>query len=241
MTIWNPWRGCHRKSEGCLHCYIHKGDAKRGVDTSLIRRSDKLDLPLQKKKNGEYRVAPGSTVYVCFQSDFLIEEADAWRRECWQIMKERSDLHFIFLTKRIERFMTCIPSDWGNGYANVTVGVSVENQRRADERLSILNDLPIVHKNIILQPLISSMDIRKYLKGVELVIVGGESDNQARVLDYQWVLDIRDQCIRAGCAFEFRQCGTYFRKDGVLYKMKTKDLGWQARKAGINYDPKEER
>ena len=137
--------------------------------------------------------------------------------------------------------MTCIPSDWGNGYANVTVGVSVENQRREDERLSILNDLPIVHKNIILQPMISSMDIRKYLKGVELVIVGGESDNQARVLDYQWVLDIRDQCIRAGCAFEFRQCGTYFRKDGVLYKMKTKDLGWQARKAGINYDPKEER
>lgn len=241
MTIWNPWRGCHRKSEGCLHCYIHKGDAKRGVDTSLIRRSDMYDLPSQRKKNGEYRVAPGSTVYVCFQSDFLIEEADAWRRECWQIMKERSDLHFIFLTKRIERFMTCIPSDWGNGYANVTVGVSVENQRRADERLSILNDLPIVHKNIILQPMISSMDIRKYLKGVELVIVGGESDNQARVLDYQWVLDIRDQCIRAGCAFEFRQCGTYFRKDGVLYKMKTKDLGWQARKAGINYDPKEER
>lgn len=241
MTIWSPWRGCHRKSEGCLHCYIHKGDAKRGVDTSLIRRSDMYDLPSQRKKNGEYRVAPGSTVYVCFQSDFLIEEADAWRRECWQIMKERSDLHFIFLTKRIERFMTCIPSDWGNGYANVTVGVSVENQRRADERLSILNDLPIVHKNIILQPMISSMDIRKYLKGVELVIVGGESDNQARVLDYQWVLDIRDQCIRAGCAFEFRQCGTYFRKDGVLYKMKTKDLGWQARKAGINYDPKEER
>lgn len=241
MTIWNPWRGCHRKSEGCLHCYIHKGDAKRGVDTSLIRRSDMYDLPSQRKKNGEYRVAPGSTVYVCFQSDFLIEEADAWRRECWQIMKERSDLHFIFLTKRIERFMTCIPSDWGNGYANVTVGVSVENQRRADERLSILNDLPIVHKNIILQPMISSMDIRKYLKGVELVIVGGESDNQARVLDYQWVLDIRDQCIRAGCAFEFRQCGTYFREDGVLYKMKTKDLGWQARKAGINYDPKEER
>ena len=241
MTIWNPWRGCHRKSEGCLHCYIHKGDAKRGVDTSLIRRSDMYDLPSQRKKNGEYRVAPGSTVYVCFQSDFLIEEADAWRRECWQIMKERSDLHFIFLTNRIERFMTCIPSDWGNGYANVTVGVSVETQRRADERLSILNDLPIVHKNIILQPMISSMDIRKYLKGVELVIVGGESDNQARVLDYQWVLDIRDQCIRAGCAFEFRQCGTYFRKDGVLYKMKTKDLGWQARKAGINYDPKEER
>lgn len=54
------------------------------------------------------------------------------------MIRERSDLHFIFLTKRIERFMDCIPYDWGNGYTNVTVGVSVENQKRADERLSIL-------------------------------------------------------------------------------------------------------
>ena len=136
--------------------------------------------------------------------------------------------------------MDCIPYDWGNGYTNVTVGVSVENQKRADERLSILKQLPIVHKNIILQPMISAIDLSGYLDGVELVIVGGESDQQARVLDYAWVLDVRRQCVEAKTAFTFRQCGTYFRKDDVLYHMKTKDLGWQARKAGIDYDPKEE-
>ena len=240
MAIWNPWRGCHRKSEGCMHCYIHKGDAKRGVDTSLIIKTDKFDAPIARKKNGKYKIGFGSIVYVCFQSDFLIAEADEWRSECWDMIRERSDLHFIFLTKRIERFMDCIPYDWGNGYTNVTVGVSVENQKRADERLSILKQLPIVHKNIILQPMISAIDLSGYLDGVELVIVGGESDRQARVLDYAWVLDVRRQCVEAKTAFTFRQCGTYFRKDGVLYHMKTKDLGWQARKAGINYDPKEE-
>ena len=240
MAIWNPWRGCHRKSEGCMHCYIHKGDAKRGVDTSQIIKTDKFDAPIARKKNGEYKIKSGSIVYVCFQSDFLIAEADEWRSECWDMIRERSDLHFIFLTKRIERFMDCIPYDWGNGYTNVTVGVSVENQKRADERLSILKQLPIVHKNIILQPMISAIDLSGYLDGVELVIVGGESDQQARVLDYAWVLDVRRQCVEAKTAFTFRQCGTYFVKDGILYHMKTKDLGWQARKAGIDYDPKEE-
>ena len=48
---------------------------------------------------------PGQTVYLCFSSDFLVEDADAWRLECWQMIRERSDLHFLFLTKRIERFM----------------------------------------------------------------------------------------------------------------------------------------
>ena len=82
MAIWNPWRGCHRKSEGCMHCYIHKGDAKRGVDTSLIIKTDKFDAPIARKKNGEYKIKSGSIVYVCFQSDFLIAEADKWRSEC---------------------------------------------------------------------------------------------------------------------------------------------------------------
>lgn len=54
-------------------------------------------------------------------------------------MKERSGLHFLFLTKRIERFMDCIPDDWGDGYENVTVGCTIENQDRADFRLNIFS------------------------------------------------------------------------------------------------------
>lgn len=49
MAFWNPWRGCHRKSEGCRYCYIHKGDARRGVDTNMIIRSERFDAPLEKR------------------------------------------------------------------------------------------------------------------------------------------------------------------------------------------------
>ena len=64
--------------------------------------------------------------------------------------------------------------------------------------------------------------------------VGGESDRDARPLDYDWVLDIREQCIRKDVDFEFRQCGTRFVKDGKEYRLQTKDLCKQARLAGIN-------
>lgn len=94
--------------------------------------------------------------------------------------------------------------------------------------------MPIKHKNIICQPLIEKIHIEKYLDNVELVVVGGESDRNARPLDYDWVLDIREQCIRKEVPFEFRQCGTYFVKDGKEYTIPTKQLMSQARKANIN-------
>lgn len=236
MAMWSPWRGCHRRSEGCLHCYIHKGDAKRGTDTGHILRGDKFDAPVQKNQKGEYRMKPGQTVYLCFSTDFFLEEADPWRPACWAMMKERSDLHFLFLTKRIDRFWQCIPPDWGEGYENVTMGCTVENQARADERLSLFSTLPIRHKNIICQPLIGPIDLSSHLAGVELVVVGGESDKEARPLDYAWVLSLRRQCQEAGVAFSFRQCGTHFIKEGKHYTLPVRELTKQARKAGIDLD-----
>lgn len=117
MSMWNPWRGCKKCSDGCLHCYIQKGDAKRGVNTAEIVKTKDFAKPVEKKKNGEYKMKAG-TVYLCFSSDFLIEEADTWRTECWSMIKERQDCTFLFLTKRIERFMQCIPDDWNDGYEN---------------------------------------------------------------------------------------------------------------------------
>ena len=241
MAMWNPWRGCRRYSEGCKYCYIHKGDLKRGMDTENIVKTANFYAPVAKNKSADYKMKSGQTVYVCFSSDYLIEDADFWRDECWRMMRERSDLHFIFLTKRIERFEKCMPSDWGDGYDNVTVGCTVENQDRADYRLSIFKALPIKHKNIICQPLIESIDIEQYLDNVELVIVGGESDKNARALDYSWVLRIRQQCISHNSRsaqkthFEFRQCGTHFIKDGKAYNLNVRELCSQAKKANINF------
>lgn len=237
MPMWSPWRGCRRLSEGCSFCYIHMGDLKRGVDTEEIVKTGNFYAPIEKDKNGTYKMKPG-TVYVCFQGDFLIEEADEWRRECWEMMRERSDCHFIFITKRIARFEECKPTDWGDGYDNVTVGVSCENQQTVDERLSILTTQKIKSKNIILQPLIEEVNIEPHIAGVELVIVGGEYGKNARPLLYEWVLNIREQCIKANVAFEFRQVATHFVKDGKEYTLAYNQLAKQAKAAGIEFKPK---
>ena len=121
------------------------------------------------------------------------------------------------------------------GYENVTVCCTIENQLNADKKLSVFRSLPIKHKCITAQPLIERVNLEPYLDGVELVVVGGESDKDARPLDYDWVLDIREQCIRKQVDFEFRQCGTHFIKDGRQYKLQIRDLCRQARLAGINY------
>ncbi len=67
------------------------------------------------------------------------------------------------------------------------------------------------------------------------MVVGGESDTNARPLDYTWVLNIREQCIRKNVSFEFRQCGTYFIKGGKQYKLQTKDLCKQAKLSNIDF------
>ena len=234
MKIWNPWRGCIKCSEGCKFCYVYKGDYKKKIDTSNIIKTDDFDLPIQKNKKGEYKIKSGQKIYVYFQSDFLIKEAALWREDCWKMMKERSDLYFIFLTKRIDRFLDCIPPDWESGYENIEIGVSVSTQENVDEKISILSNLPIKYKDIICQPLIEKITLTKYLDKINLVVVGGESDYSARSLDYDWVLSIREECLEHDVPFEFRQTGTYIIKDGTKHQIVIKDQGRVARELMIN-------
>ena len=237
MAMWNPWRGCKKCSDGCLRCYIHKGDLKRNVNTNEIVKTKDFEKPIEKLKNGRYKMKSG-IVYLCFSTDFLIDEADEWRSLCWNMIRERQDCTFLFLTKRIDRFMSCIPDDWEDGYDNVVVCCTIENQKNADYKLSTFKDLPIKHKCITAQPLLEKIDIEKYLDDIVLVVVGGESDINARPFNYDWALSIREQCIRKNVNFEFRQCGTYTIKDGKQYKIQTKDLCKQAKLANINYKKK---
>ena len=104
MPLWNPWRGCNKISEGCKYCYIHKADYKRNIDISQIVKTKDFFKPVEKYKNGNYKIKNG-IVYLCFSSDFLIEEADIFRKECFDMIKKRSDL--TFLTKRTDRFPKC--------------------------------------------------------------------------------------------------------------------------------------
>lgn len=73
--------------------------------------------------------------------------------------------------------MECIPDDWNNGYDNVVVCCTIENQKNADKKLSVFQTLPIKYKCITAHPLLERIHIERYLDDIELVIVGGESNN----------------------------------------------------------------
>ncbi len=238
-TFWNPWHGCIKKSEGCLNCYVYARDEKYELDASKTYKTKTYRAPVEKDRRGEYKIPAGTTVYTCFTSDFLLEAADEWRAEAWDMMRERSDLHFFIITKRIERFSSVLPHDWGDGWDNVTICCTVENQKRADERLPIYIQSPIKHKVIVCEPLLEPIDLSPYLKeGIESVSVGGESGERARECDYAWVLDIREQCVSANVSFSFHQTGANFIKDGRKYRIEKRLHHSQARNAGIDYDAK---
>lgn len=235
MPLWNPWHGCHKLSEGCKYCYVYSGDAKRGVDSSILTQTKNFDLPLRKNKKGEYKIPSGSLVYTCFTSDFFNEDADQWRASAWQMIKERSDLRFLMITKRIDRFELCTPPDWGDGYDHVTICCTVENQDRADYRLPIYKAAPIRHKIIICEPLLERIDLTPYLdSSIEQVVAGGESGREARICNFEWILEMRDLCVQKDISFWFKQTGSRFLKDGQLYKIGHRLQHAQARKAGLN-------
>lgn len=235
-SIWNPWHGCHKISAGCKNCYVYRGDAKRGVDSSIITQTKNFDLPVRRKRNGEYKIPSGIEVATCFTSDFFHPDADKWRTEAWQMMKERADLNFLMITKRIDRIYDIIPEDWGNGYDNVTICCTVENQDRAEFRLPIYKDAPIKHKIIICEPILERIDLKSFVgPWVEQIVVGGESGNEARICDYSWVMEIRQLCIDNDISFWFKQTGYRFVKDGRLYRIKRQFQHSQARKSGLNY------
>ena len=159
--IWNPWHGCTKISPGCKYCYVYRQDEMYGADisSSLCRKTGNFNLPLKKKRDGSFKIPEGRIVFTCFTSDFLLEDADPWRGECWEMMRMRQDLMFYFFTKRIDRLEKCLPREWGEGFDNVIIGCTVENRGMSDYRLPIFKSLPIKHKSIIVAPMLEHMDI----------------------------------------------------------------------------------
>ena len=225
--MWNPWHGCHKKSEGCENCYMIARDKSYNVDGTIVHKNKgDFEYPLKKSKNKEYKIRPGETVRICMNSDFLVEEADSWRNDVWEIIKQRPDVVFFILTKRPERMSECLPYWWNDGLDNVIFNVTCENQLRADERIPILFDLPFKHKGIVCAPFIGPIEIEKYLKEniIEQVICDGERYEIPRPLDYNWVKSLSEQCKRAGTRFAFLSTGTIFIKDGKKYVIEDKRL-----------------
>ena len=96
--IWNPWHGCVKCSEGCQHCYMYFLDCMRnrsGAD--IYRTKSGFSYPLQHNRNGSYKVQSGEMIRDCMIFDFFLEEAEEWREDVWEIMRQgRDGIFFLF-------------------------------------------------------------------------------------------------------------------------------------------------
>ncbi|WP_270789162.1 MULTISPECIES: DUF5131 family protein [Enterococcus] len=230
---WEPWTGCYPASDGCANCYFYGPNAKRYGQNTIVK-TDKFDWPIRKNKKGEYNIKGGKILATCFATDFFLPEADVWRGDVWAMVKERQDIDFLILTKRIDRFASALPADWEDGYDNVNIGCTVENQALADSRLPLFLSYPIKRRFVAVSPLLEQIDLSAYLEGIDHVTVSGESGRDARVCNYDWVLDIREQCKAAGITFWFKSTGSFFRRDGVVEKINPFKQGNIAKELNIS-------
>ena len=180
-------------------------DNRYGRDTTIVEKG-KTTFELKDKN-----CPPNSVVKLCFSSDFFIEEADEWRKDCWDTIRRRKDCIFVTITKRPERIKQCLPPDWGDGWDNFYLIVSIKNQEMADKRLPYLLDAPLKHREVFCSPLIGEMKLDKYLDTslIKSVNVGGEMAPSAvvRPIKYEWVKDLFLQAKSRNIEFYFHQCG----------------------------------
>ena len=124
-VTWNGIHGCTKHSTGCLHCYMFRRDESVGKDPTVVRKNQNFNLPVRQLRAGHhkglYKIPAGSHIYTCFSSDFFHKDADEWRPEMWDMIRERSDCTFFMITKRPERIEEHLPPDWNDGWNHVTI------------------------------------------------------------------------------------------------------------------------
>jgi len=230
QATWNPITGCSKVSEGCANCYA-KRMAKRLAGRfgypkddpfRVTLHPDRLDQPFGWKKP--------KVIFVCSMGDLFHEDLRLglveWERvfQIYDIMM-RTDWHtYLVLTKRPEN-ARYFYREWIRPHdkiGHIWVGVTAENQKRADERIPILLQIPAAIRFVSLEPLLSEIDLDGYLAdhewehgvpgGINWVIVGGESGPGARPMAADWVRKIRDDCVQAGVPFFFKQWGGVDKK-----------------------------
>ena len=208
-TTWNPVTGCDKVSTGCKHCYAERmamrlkamGQHRYRNGFELTLQEDLIDLPLSWKKPRK--------VFVNSMSDLFHQDIPLdFIQSVYHTMNQASQHTFQVLTKRSDRLRK-ISKDliWTD---NIWMGVSVENEDYA-HRIDDLLAMDARIKFLSLEPLLGSLK-NVSLKGVDWVIVGGESGPGARPMEATWVLEIRDQCQKLDIPFFFKQWGGINKK-----------------------------
>lgn len=229
----NFWHGCKKVSQGCKFCYMYRDKARYSQDGSIVVRA-KNDTFFKALKWAEPR-----RIFTCSWSDFFIKDADPWRAEAWKVIKDTPQHTWLILTKRPERIMQALPPDWGDGYPNVWLGVSIENEKTAYNRIMQLFEVRTKIRFLSVEPLLQKINLQPFLavtlpdkrvvNPLHWVIIGGESGNEIGDYRYrptqpEWIQDIIGKCKQHDIPVFIKQLGTSLSKK---YSMKG---------AGENFD-----
>lgn len=213
-ATWNPVRGCTKISPGCKHCYAETfAERWRGVEGHAYEQGFDLRLVPEKLDEPLHWAKP-RMVFVNSMSDLLHDDVPAdYVLRVWSVMRAASWHTFQVLTKRAERMrnlgnMACrrrVPA------RNIWLGVSVENRKHGLPRIEHLRETPAAVRFLSVEPLLEDLG-ELDLRGIDWVIVGGESGLGARPMHPDWARSIRDQCVHQGVRFFFKQWGGVRKK-----------------------------
>lgn len=213
-ATWNPVRGCSKVSPGCKHCYAETFSERfRGVPGHPFEHG--FDLRLIFSKLAEpLRWARSRKIFVNSMSDLFHERVpDAYVAEIFRVMVEANWHEYQVLTKRASRLRQLtrrLKADQVE-HDHIWLGVSVEDRKYGLPRIDELRRARAGKRFLSVEPLLEDLG-KVDLRGIDWVIVGGESGPGARPMAEKWVLDIRDQCRAAEVPFFFKQWGGVQKK-----------------------------
>jgi protein gp37 len=203
-ATWNPITGCTKVSPGCAHCYAKTfAERFRGVPGHPYQQGfdlrlwdDRLELPLTWRKPKRIFVNSMSDLFhEEVPVEFILKVFDTMRKADWHT--------FQILTKRASRLLELNTQlTWAS---HIWAGVSVESEAYK-HRIDLLRQTSAKIKFLSVEPLLGPIPVLD-LRGIDLVILGGESGHHARPMEKSWVIDIRDQCVAAQVPFFFKQWG----------------------------------
>ncbi len=208
-ATWNPVRGCVKISPGCKHCYAETfAERFRGIPAHPYEQG--FDLRLIPEKIGEpLRWKSPKMIFVNSMSDLFQDGVpDEFILKVALMMKETHWHTFQVLTKRSKRMARLLQTKlaFAASLPHIWWGVSVEDKKYGLPRIDDLRAAPAVVRFLSIEPLLE--DLGQFsLKGIQWVIVGGESGPGARPMMKEWVLSIRDQCRKEEVPFFFKQWG----------------------------------
>lgn len=222
----NPWTGCQKVSPACDHCYAESWAKRSGLvewgPGKDRRRTSEANWRKPIKWNRETPDQGARQRVFCASLADVFDNAapDEWRADLWSLIRETPNLDWLLLTKRPQNLAVMLPDDWGDGYVNVWLGTTVENQTEADRRVPLLLRAPAAVHFLSCEPLLGPLDLRssgwltQFLprtadaalpSRVDWVIAGGESGPGYRAADPDWFRSLRDQCSATGARFLFKQ------------------------------------